>query len=118
MIRPLDPSEPSTAVQKIHDFMAAPRPGLRYSWIPTLDKHLEIGGLTAVKLEQHPISPGLESFHNRLKLLTCEEAISLAPQGYMTGELRKLLGEAYGEMRGSGAGLTSGFVLAVGMKPK
>ena len=71
-----------------------------------------------MKLEKHPISQRLESFHNRLKLLTCEEAISLMPQSEKTGEMRNLLGEAYAEMKGGGAGLTSGFVLALGRKPE
>ena len=118
MIHPRDPSKSFNATQKIHDFMATPLPNLRFTWISTLDAHLEKGGLTDTKLEKHPISPHLESFHNRLKLLTCEEAISLMPASEQTKQLRKSIAEAYPEMRDNGAGLTSGFVLALGMKPR
>lgn len=98
--------------------MAAPLPNIRFSWIPTLDTHLESGGLTHTKLEKHTINRHLESFHNRLKLLTCEEAMSLMPASEEVQQLRDSLGYAYAEMRNNGAGLTSGFVLALGMKPR
>ena len=98
--------------------MATPLPNLRFSWIPTLDAHLERGGLTGTVLEKHPINQHLESFHNRLKLLTCEEALSLMPASEGVQQLRDALGEAYAEMRENGAGLTSGFVLALGTKPR
>ena len=98
--------------------MATPLPNLRFSWIPTLDAHLEKGGLTDTKLEKHPINRHLESFHNRLKLLTCDEALSLMPASEEVEQLQNSLGEACAEMRDNGAGLTSGFVLALGMKPR
>lgn len=79
---------------------------------------MEKGELTDVKLEKHPISPHLESFHNRLKLLTYEEALSLMPVSEGTQKLQKVLGEAYIEMRFNGAGLTSGFVVALGKKQR
>ena len=118
MIRPREPSKSSNAVQKIHDFMATPLPNLRFSWIPTLDAHLEKGGLTNTKLEKHPINQHLKSFHNRLKLLACEEAFSLMPASEEVQQLQNSLGEAYAEMRDNGAGLTSDTVLAIGMKPR
>ena len=118
MIRPREPSRSSDAVQKIHDFMATPQPNLHFSWIPTLDAHLERGGLTDTKLEKHAINQHLESFHNRLKLLTCEEAFSLKPASEEVQQFRDSLGEAYAEMKDNGAGLTSGIVLAIGMKPR
>ena len=98
--------------------MATPLPNLRFSWISTLDAHLERGGLTDTKLEKHMINRHLESFHNRLKLLSCEEAFSLMPASEEVQQLRDSLGEAYAEMRDDGAGLTSGFVLALGIKPR
>ena len=98
--------------------MATPLPNLRFSWIGALDTHLERGGLTDTKLEKYMINQHLESFHNRLKLLTCEEALSLMPASEEVQQLRGLLGEAYAEMKDNGAGLTSGFVLALGMKPR
>ena len=98
--------------------MATPLPNLRFSWIDTLDAHLEKGGLTDTMLEKHPINQYLESFHNRLKLLTCEEALLLMPASEEVQQLRDSLGEVYAEMRDNGAGLTSGFVLAIGMKPR
>ena len=118
MIRPPGSANSSDAVQKIYDFMATPIPNLHFNWVPTLNAHLEKAGMIHVKLEKHPINPHLESFHNRLKLLTCEEALSLMPASEETRRLRKLLEEANAEMRCCGAGLTSGFVLALGMKPK
>ena len=118
MIRPREPSRSSKAVQKIYDFMATPLPNLRFSWISTLDVHLEKGCLTDTKLEKHPINQYLEPFHNRLKLLACEEAFSQMPASDEIQQLQKSLGEAYAEMRDNGAGLTSGFVLALGMKPR
>ena len=118
MIRPREPSRSSNAVQKIHDFMATPLPDLCFSSIPTLDAHLEKGGLTDTKLEKHPINQHLESFHNRLKLLACEEAFSLMPASEEVQQLQNSLGEAYAEMRDNGAGLTSDTVLAIGMKPR
>ena len=56
-------------------------------------------------------------FHNKLKLLTCEEAISSMPASDMTEQLRTVLDKANTEMRLNGAGLTWGYVLALGMKP-
>lgn len=97
--------------------MATPLAKLRFTWVATLDTHLEKGGLANTKMEKHPVDPYLESFHNRLKLLTCEEALSLMPASEKTQQLRKSLGEAYTQMRDNGAGLTSGFVLALGIKP-
>lgn len=79
---------------------------------------MEKGDLTDVKLEKHPTSPYLKSFNNRLKLLTYEEALSLMPVSEETQRLQKVLGQAYTEMRLNGAGLTSGFVLALGKKQK
>ncbi len=118
MIHAPDPLTPSDAVQKIHDFIATPLPNLRFTWVPTLDTHLEKGGLINTKLEKHPVDLYLQSFHNRLKLLTCEEAISLMPASEETQQLRQLLGEAYTQMRNNGAGLASGFVLVLAMKPR
>lgn len=118
MIRPPDPSKSSDAVQKIHDFVTSPLPNMRFNWVSTLDGHMEKGDLADVKLEKHPISPPLESFHNRLKLLTYEEALSLMPVSEETQKLQNVFGEAYTEMRSNGAGLTSGFVLALGKKQK
>ena len=118
MIHPPDPLKPSDAVQKMHDFMATPLPNLRFTWVPTLDTHLEKEGLINTMLEKHSVDLYLQSFHNRLKLLTCEEAISLMPASEETQQLRKSLGEAYSQMRNNGVGLTSGFVLALGMKPR
>ena len=71
-----------------------------------------------VKLEKYSMMPFLESFHNRLKLLACEEAFSLMPANEETQQLRESLGQAYAEMRDNGAGFTSGFVLALGMKQR
>ena len=118
MIHTPNPLKPSDAVQKIHDFMAAPLPTLRFTWVPNLDTHFEKGGLANTKLEKHPVDLYLQSFHNRLKLLTCEEAFSLMLASEESQQLRKSLGEAYTQMRNNGAGLTSGFVLALGMKPR
>ena len=117
IIRPCNPSLPSDSIQKIYDFMATPRPNLRFNWISKLGDYLERGGFTDVKLEKHPISPHLESFHNRLKLLTCEEAISSMPASDITEQLRNVLEKASTEMRMHGAGLTWGYVLALGRKP-
>lgn len=118
MIRPPGPAHSSDAVQKIYDWVASPIPNFHFNWVPTLDAHLEKGGMIDVKLEKHPINPHLESFHNRLKLLTCAEALWLMPASEETQRLRKLLEEANAEMRCYGTGLTSSFVLALGMKPK
>lgn len=67
--------------------MVTPIPNLRFNWISKLRYYLEREGLTDVKLDEHPISPHLKSFHSRLKLLTCEEAILLMPVSDMTEQL-------------------------------
>ena len=117
ILHPRNPSHVIESVQKIYDFMITPVPNLRFNWILKLGDYLEREGLTDVKLEKHAISPHLESFHNRLKLLTCEEAISSMPASDMTEQLRTVLEKANTEMRMNGAVLTWGYVLALGMKP-
>ena len=117
IIHSRNPSLSSDSVQKIYNFMATPMPNLRFNWISKLSDYLEREGFTGVKLEKHPISPHLESFHNRLKLLTCEEAILSMPASDMTEQLKIVLEKASTEMRMHGAGLTWGYVLALGRKP-
>lgn len=99
--------------------MTAPRPNLRFGWVQALDKHLKQGGLTAVRHETHPIASHFESFHSIIKLVTCEEALSLMPDTptEQPQELPRQLEKAYDEIREHGAGITSDYILALGRKP-
>lgn len=122
MIPPQPPSAPSTAMQKILDFMNAVGPDLQVTWVRKLDTFFETAGLTAVQLEKHNVSRHYDAFHNELKLLACEEAVAKAPEAPDVSDeeregFRRTLEEAYGEMRRGGAGFKSAFVLAVGRKP-